>query len=393
MLKYQSYQNLIENFLETNQNAQYACILQNASEENKRYASSFKKLRIVLGPVEFVGARSFTESAFVNLGDIPISAKYFLEWMTSKYLTQNDFVYSLSKFISDVSNNLINQFLNGTKCPISTNSSKVRLQQTTVVGQSPEAPYADTSTNSLYVMDAPIDTLTYEAVNTGAARFLVSRHIGPQPILNPSGFSGGSVRTTIPSGREVNYMIYFVGQTMPTDRMKGDKFEDESNGIFHYLLGRDRGLIKKIKLQKTATPGLAEVRFEQDGYDGLQQLRVVYDADIETFANVNTFPGCYIYIEPAGFSPSAATNGIELTKYGIGGYYMIIKSSHLFANGKLESNIKAKWVNQLDAEAEIAHRADDEPGQDGVACAQSRSRYDSARDDVGAIFDAGGGDE
>ena len=377
---------LIENFLETNANAQYACILQNASQENQRYAASFKKMRIVLGPVEFVGAKSAQQSAFVNLGDIPISAKYFLEWMTSKYLTQNEFVYSLSKFISDVVNNLVNQFLNGTKCPVSTNTSKVRLQQTTVVGQSPEAPYNDLTSASNYVTDVPIDALTYEAVSTGASRFLVSRHPGPQPILNPSGFSGASVRTTIPSNREVNYMIYFVGQTMPTDRMKGNKFEDESRGIFHYLLGRDRGLIKTIKLQKTSTPGLAEVRFEQDGYDGLQQLRVVYDADIETFANVNTFPGCYIYIEPEGFSPSAPANGIELTKYGIGGYYMIIKSSHLFANGKLESNIKAKWVNQLDAEVETSHRADDEPGQDGVACATAYSRYDSARQDVVDLF-------
>lgn len=65
---------------------------------------------------------------------------------------------------------------------------------------------------------------------------------------------------------------------------------------------------------------------------------------------------------------------------------MIIKSSHLFANGKLESNIKAKWVNQLDAEVETAHRADDEPGQDGVACATAYSRYDSARQDVVDLF-------
>ena len=141
-------------------------------------------------------------------------------------------------------------------------------------------------------------------------------------------------------------------------------------------------------MQKTATPGLAEVRFEQDGYDGLQQLRVVYDVQVDTFANVNTFPGCYIYIEPAGFSPSARTNGIELTKYGIGGYYMIIKSSHLFANGKLESSIKAKWVNQLDAEVDRAHRADDEPGQDGTACGAAYSRYDNARNDVSELFGA-----
>jgi hypothetical protein len=82
--------------------------------------------------------------------------------------------------------------------------------------------------------------------------------------------------------------------------MNGDKAEDHQNGIFHYLLGRDRGLVKNISLSKTETPGLQEVRYEQEGYEGLEQLRVVYDADIECYSNVNTFPGTYIYIDPKG---------------------------------------------------------------------------------------------
>ena len=86
--------------------------------------------------------------------------------------------------------------------------------------------------------------------------------------------------------------------------MIGDKQLDAQGGIFHYLLGRNKGLVKNIKLQKTQT-GLQEVRFEQEGYDGLEQLRVVYDVEIETYANVNTFPGTYIYIPPEGFDPSS----------------------------------------------------------------------------------------
>ena len=101
---------------------------------------------------------------------------------------------------------------------------------------------------------------------------------------------------------------------------------------------------KNIKLSKTQTPGLQEVRFEQEGYDGLQQLRVVYDAEISSYANINTFPGCYIFIEPKGYAPRTS---LELTKYGIGGYYMIVKSEHLFAPGKADSIIHAKWVNQI----------------------------------------------
>jgi hypothetical protein len=101
------------------------------------------------------------------------------------------------------------------------------------------------------------------------------------------------------------------------------------------------------------------VRFEQQGYDGLEQLRVVYDATIESYSNVNTFPGTYIYIDPFGWAPSSTTSygeEFDLTKYGLGGYYMIIRSTHKFAPGVANSSIEAKWVHALDQEAASMQR-------------------------------------
>lgn len=49
---------------------------------------------------------------------------------------------------------------------------------------------------------------------------------------------------------------------------------------------------------------MAEVRFEQEGFDNLEQLRVIYDAKIEMYANVQAFPGTYIFIDPKGFDPA-----------------------------------------------------------------------------------------
>ena len=140
--------------------------------------------------------------------------------------------------------------------------------------------------------------------------------------------------------------MFFAGRVQPVEKLNGNKAEDSKNGIYHYLLGRDKGLVKNISLKKTETPGLQEVRFEQEGYEGLEQLRVVYDADITCHANVNTFPGTYIYLPPGGFDPSI--NSVDLTKYGIGGYYMIIKSTHTFGPAVAESKIYAKWVAQLE---------------------------------------------
>ena len=96
---------------------------------------------------------------------------------------------------------------------------------------------------------------------------------------------------------------------------------------------------------KTSAKYLKEVRFEQDGYDGLKQLREVYDVTVDAFPIVNAYPGTYIYVEPRGWSPSS--NSRELTELGIGGYHMIWKSEHFFAPGRAETKIYAKWVASI----------------------------------------------
>ena len=87
-------------------------------------------------------------------------------------------------------------------------------------------------------------------------------------------------------------------------------------------------------------------------------------------ANVNSFPGIYIYIPPRGFDPSV---GIDMLKFGIGGYYMIYRSTHTFASGEAGTKIYAKWVAQLAVESEdqAASRIEDSisPGKCGIRSA------------------------
>ena len=124
--------------------------------------------------------------------------------------------------------------------------------------------------------------------------------------------------------------------------------------------------MKTIQLEKTDSPGLAEVRFEQEGYDGLAQLRVLYDAKIKTYLDVNAYPGSYIYIEPRGFDPGALST--DLTRMGVGGYYMIIRSSHTMGPGMAETEITAKWVAEIDKELERQGKANEKPKDKKSKC-------------------------
>jgi hypothetical protein len=148
--------------------------------------------------------------------------------------------------------------------------------------------------------------------------------------------------------------------------MNGSQVEDEKRGIFHYLIGKPRGIVKNIELSKTDAKYLKEVRFQEEGFDGLEQLREVYDVNISCYANVKTYPGTYIYVDPRGFAPNTTSyeGGImDLTRYGIGGYHMIIRSEHNFGPGQADTKITAKWVAQIEHEAEKAACAPaQEPG-------------------------------
>tara|TARA_B100001250_G_C19560956_1_gene683287 strand:- start:101 stop:811 length:711 start_codon:yes stop_codon:yes gene_type:complete len=160
---------------------------------------------------------------------------------------------------------------------------------------------------------------------------------------------------------QINYMVYFAGRTSPREEMNANAAEDAQKGIQHYILGEDRGIVKKIKLSKTNSTGLQEVRYESAGYDAFKQLHIVYDVDIESYANVKTFPGSYVFVDPRGFAPQTNLkqgDQYNLTEYGIGGYCMIIRSTTVIEAGSATTKLHTKWVhsaeNVLDAEQEEA---------------------------------------
>ena len=356
--------------------------------------TQYKKLRILLGPVELVNPNG--DSKFVNFGDLPVSAKYFMEWVTEKMLKKEEVVFPLSRFVKELFTSLINDFLNNDTCFSVLAKQKTRLNQAVLTSYNNKNRKLDEITDfiaygtyrsiegdevkmrSIYKNPGPVG-------DNPPSRALISRM--PQPMLNISGPPG----IPIPEagvGREINFFVFYAGRTQPTEYMNGLRWQDEERGIFHYMLGKDRGIVKTISLTKTDSKFLKEVRFEQEGYLGLEQLREVYDVNIKTYSNVKTFPGTYIFVDPHGWAPNTiADEGIyDLTQYGIGGYCMIIRSTHTFGAGTAETNITAKWVASIGAESAIedpaapaATAGNNEPS--GHCPEQFRARAEKSKDE------------
>ena len=325
--------------------------------KKKKFANmlAFRKMRIVLGPINFSSnTNTQVNSLSCSIGDIPISLNYLIDFLSGKVIAKDLSHYPISKFIKDVVNELIRNFINSEDCSGSNTSQRMSINSTTVVGYDQEVQDGD---DFRY-----LDNLTFLTENSDSSSFLkkgvfLIDQIPDQyfPLLkisadrdNPNTSKGIEFMT--------NYYIFSAGRSYPSDKYVGNQSKDAEAGIFHYVLGRDRGIVKNIKLQKTNTPGLKEVRFEQEGYAGLEQLREVYNASIDCYLNVQTFPGTYIYIVPEGFAPDMGLeiltddNGkkIDLTKFGIGGYYMITKTEHDISPGTGNTSIEASWVASKD---------------------------------------------
>ena len=362
-----------------------------------KFEQQFKRFRCLLGPLEIVSPADVKKSVFASMGDIPISLKYFVGWLTNQLSKKNESVYPLAKFLNDFFNNLVKNFMNSDDCYGVNVKQKVRMQQAAITAY----PHAYSKKRDTFT-----DMILSNWNNSKGAQSRVNlAWTFRQPILQVMGPLNSPITDRV-TEEEFNYLVFFVGRTQPIDKMKGIRTLDEKVGIFHYMIGQPNGIVKKINLTKTDSKGLAEVRFEQDGYDGLKQLRVVYDVKVKTYANVQVFPGTYIFVEPLGFAPNMASYGggvYDLSEYGIGGYCMVYRSTHVFAPGIAETELEAKWVNAIEKEAEEEERsgkntnrqAGDNTDGYNKCTAEWRSEYTRspfARVDVGAGPDAAFGD-
>jgi hypothetical protein len=326
--------------------------------EKERFArmySNFKKLRVVLGPVEIVNPRDPSQSQFVNFGDMPISVKYFMDWLTDKTIKKDQFYYPLPRFLNDFFNRFISDFLNNDTCFGYSIKQKTRVNQASVTGYRKPTDYPGIDSISAVIIRQRAAT-RWDQISRLMMFTLEGLGLeeNPYPIINISGYVNDPRSFSRNLSDEFNYLVYFAGRTQPTEKMNGNVFEDSRQGIMHYMMGRDVGIIKNISLNRTDSPGLKEVRFEQEGYDGLNQLREVYDVSIDTYANVSAFPGTYIFVDPRGFVPNMSyelkSDGFQiedLSDYGLGGYYMVIRSEHTFGPGKANTEITAKWVSEI----------------------------------------------
>jgi hypothetical protein len=142
------------------------------------------------------------------------------------------------------------------------------------------------------------------------------------------------------------YIVLFASIEVPNSRDPSNIDADMRDGIYHFHLGADRGILKAINFNKTDIPYNREGRLtSQDAQEG--QLRDKYDASIDLVGSSFLFrPGQKLYINPtlAGFGNIGSARSVS-RMLGLGGYYDIIKvTSNLNRSDGYTTNLECAWV-------------------------------------------------
>lgn len=261
--------------------------------------------RVVAGPVQYLNNAGEIQN--INLADIPISLEVLSNWIFTNIIAKGSPSMSLGKFLTSLTTDLAFEALGERSCfgsIVGYPSMLMTPITLNLVGSEKQGPVVRNAAKK-YPRITVDDFAKSAKVNLASKGLLTSqKRVNSATYI----FITGVIR-------EENNFNYGVGGFNPAAA---------SDGIYTLGIGRDRGIVKNIKFNKSQAKYQAEMRVEQKEttkVSTLGELRQVYNASVTLVGNTLFKNGQYVRIDPStmGMNPKTA---VEL---GLGGYYVVTR--------------------------------------------------------------------
>jgi hypothetical protein len=247
----------------------------------------------------------------INLADIPISLALYSKFMANQATENWDKTYTIYQFLNDCVNKLI---------PLAIFGSFAQVAAPGIVDKVP------TITSTTYTGRAP------------------SIRMSKQPEIKPSEIpSSGALKSQSFKDDVEYFIISQVSDREFTTDGSGNKKQDSQKGVYHFEIGKDRGLIKEINFSRFDAPYAQEqLMTNQVGlYD---ELKLPYKASITMVGNNLFMPGSQIYINPSNIGFGLPTDTYSAAhRLGIGGYYTVLSVSTNISNGVASTELECSF--------------------------------------------------
>ena len=281
-----------------------------------------------------VGIPKTSPDDIYAISDIPISLDYFGHWFLKNYTARQSVPQaSFRRFIDDLMMDLVAPLFNR-------------------VLKMPNAP-----------MDVGRFTFGFTTV--------VSPLSMPAKISNKKDPSRGRlvgltemskmVRSgTLASKRDQKeYFVVTAKQVEPA--LTGNKKFDESIGIYHMVVGSDRGLVKNFNFSQIDIPFYKEMRIEQNNQG--DALFIPQNVELKLVGNAFFRNSSQVFVD-ANFGLGASAE-----KLGIGGYYTVTRVSNSISPGKFETTLSCVFVKKRSAPTKSRRRG----GGTGLSALDARA--------------------
>jgi len=291
-----------------------------------------QKIRFIFGSFKGPPEDNNAQGDIYNIGDIPISVEYFLNWYEENVTKKELYIYPCLSFIRDFTEKVITNLLNQI-CFGDLEEAKVLVRTSFFTGskinnleplyQIAESDYKDPDKLNRTPID--LDSIAPEKL----------------PLIK-TGFQQ-NIKDYI------NYCAIYTrdNRTNSANISRNVEIID-----FKYDYDETRFGAQTIAFSKTSQQGLRESRYARNGGSGITMLGGVYNASIKLTHPLNfIYPGQFFQIslfEPPGSAitlPNGQTVGI-FEELGLSGYYSITKSTHKLnmKNKTNEATVSGIWV-------------------------------------------------
>jgi len=286
-----------------------------------------KEIRTIVGPFDYRDPVS-SDRKSICLADIPISLNMFKIWYFEQAVVPQREIWTIKDFIKNIVGTLVEPAMGQDCFGSCANGFRTRTNMRLM-----ELPLSDDKKCRI------TGTSNVDAFGGGGTKQMGALDILPWPTdpdKNQSGLHSGSY-----------FMIYASGATTnngppPSGGTREER--DAELGIYHFTIGSDRGIVKKVSFKREDAPHVAASRINADG-PGRLAIRAMYNADVELIGNSIFVPGQMVFIDPGSFSTGGDSGvaGSAANILGIGGYYLVTKVDNVIESGKFDTRLSCIW--------------------------------------------------
>ena len=268
------------------------------------------QFKFLLGTIDLPDSEGTLKS--IPLSDIPISLNIFQNWFVKNVIKpmRNNFPFRV--FIQKITSELITGVLSPDAFGPKGKSSKTRISTTTQV----------LSKNTF---------MAGRTVMTGG-RYAISN-------LKKNLREQANIKDI---NNQNQFLFLYVGGIL-NQNLRGKRKPDEDNyGIFHFYVGADQGIVKRITFKRTDLPFQRESRIASAQNEAQSNLLFsdFYNADVTMIGNSIFRPGMMVFVDPRSMGLGSATSfDSNANLMGIGGYYLVTKVDSSIESGKFETNM------------------------------------------------------